>query len=284
MTYVTSRPSLTIFATVPPAPNSESSGCAVTTMTRSILSLNPVSSRFEQADRSHARRSQATHGPTRARGPRYNGATRAVLRPPTVQRVLAVPATTEPRAPFSGHPRSNACSRSPLQRSHARRSQATHGPTRARGPRYNAYSPPTLQPSDPRRSQATHGPTPAPGPRYTVATRAVLRPPTVQRVLAVPATTEPRAPFSGHPRSNACSRSPLQRSHARRSQATHGPTRARGHRYNGATRAVLRPPTVQRVLAVPATTPTPRPRYNRATRAVLRPPTVQRLLPVPATP
>src|SRR5205807_2037009 len=44
--------------------------------------------------------------------------------------------TTEPRAPFSGHPRSNACSRSPLQRSHARRSQATHGPTRARGPRY----------------------------------------------------------------------------------------------------------------------------------------------------
>src|SRR5439155_1690191 len=43
------------------------------------------------------------------------GATRAVLRPPTVQRVLAVPATTEPRAPFSGHPRSNACSRSPLQ-------------------------------------------------------------------------------------------------------------------------------------------------------------------------
>src|SRR2546422_3451062 len=67
---------------------------------------------------------------------RYNGATRAVLRPPTVQRVLAVPATTEPRAPFSGHPRSNACSRSPLQRSHARRSQATHGPTRARGPRY----------------------------------------------------------------------------------------------------------------------------------------------------
>src|SRR2546426_2053371 len=77
-------------------------------MTRSILSLNPVSSRFERADRSHARRSQATHGPTRARGPRYNGATRAVLRPPTVQRVLAVPATTEPRAPFSGHPRSNA--------------------------------------------------------------------------------------------------------------------------------------------------------------------------------
>src|SRR5438128_5654805 len=84
-------------------------------MTRSILSLNPVSSRFERADRSHARRSQATHGPTRARGPRYNGATRAVLRPPTVQtrargpryngatravlrpptvqRVLAVPAT-----------------------------------------------------------------------------------------------------------------------------------------------------------------------------------------------
>src|SRR2546429_1251510 len=54
-------------------------------MTRSILSLNPVSSRFERADRSHARRSQATHGPTRARGPRYNGATRAVLRPPTVQ-------------------------------------------------------------------------------------------------------------------------------------------------------------------------------------------------------
>src|SRR5438876_724529 len=192
-------------------------------MTRSILSLNPVSSRFERADRSHARRSQATHGPTRARGPRYSGATRAVLRPPTVQRVLAVPATTEPRAPFSGHPRSNACSRSPLQRSHARRSQATHGPTRARGPRYNG------------------------------ATRAVLRPPTVQRVLAVPATTEPRAPFSGHPRSNACSRSPLQRSHARRSQATHGPTRARGPRYNGATRAVLRPPTVQRVLAVPAT-------------------------------
>src|SRR5204863_293098 len=38
MTYVTSRPSLTIFATVPPAPNSESSGCAVTTITRSILS------------------------------------------------------------------------------------------------------------------------------------------------------------------------------------------------------------------------------------------------------
>src|SRR2546426_285528 len=75
-------------------------------MTRSILSLNPVSSRFERADRSHARRSQATHGPTRARGPRYNGATRAVLRPPTVQRVLAVPATTEPRAPFSGHPQS----------------------------------------------------------------------------------------------------------------------------------------------------------------------------------
>src|SRR5438309_807941 len=43
----------------------------------------------------------------------------------------------EPCAPFSGHPRYNACSRSPLQRSHARRSQATHGPTRARGPRYN---------------------------------------------------------------------------------------------------------------------------------------------------
>jgi hypothetical protein len=36
--YATSRPSLTNFATVPPAPNSESSGCAVITITRSILS------------------------------------------------------------------------------------------------------------------------------------------------------------------------------------------------------------------------------------------------------
>src|SRR2546429_1650760 len=46
ITYVTSQPSLTSFATVPPAPNSESSGCAVTTSTRSILSLNGISSRF----------------------------------------------------------------------------------------------------------------------------------------------------------------------------------------------------------------------------------------------
>src|SRR5262245_2708923 len=38
MTYVTSQPSLTSLAMVPPAPNSESSGCAVTTRTRSILS------------------------------------------------------------------------------------------------------------------------------------------------------------------------------------------------------------------------------------------------------
>src|SRR3989442_15210269 len=65
-------------------------------MTRSILSLNPVSSRFERADRSHARRSQATHGPTRARGPRYNEATRAVLSPPPRQRGLKVPATSTP--------------------------------------------------------------------------------------------------------------------------------------------------------------------------------------------
>src|SRR5439155_1671979 len=174
-----------------------------TTEPRAPFSGHPRSNACSRSplQRSHARRSHATHGPTRARGPRYNGATRAVLRPPTVQRVLAVPATASPRAPFSGHPPSHPYSRSPLQRSHARRSQATHGPTRA------------------------------PGPRYNGATRAVLRPPSVQRLLAAPATTEPRAPFSGHPRSNACSRSPLQRSHARRSQATHGPTRARGPRY-----------------------------------------------------
>src|SRR3954470_14165416 len=38
ITYVTSQPSLTSLATVPPVPNSESSGCAVTTSARSILS------------------------------------------------------------------------------------------------------------------------------------------------------------------------------------------------------------------------------------------------------
>src|SRR5439155_14189012 len=38
ITYVTSQPSLTSLAMVPPAPNSESSGCAVTTIARWIFS------------------------------------------------------------------------------------------------------------------------------------------------------------------------------------------------------------------------------------------------------
>src|SRR6058998_3739115 len=100
MTYVTSRPSLTIFATVPPAPNSESSGCAVTTITRSILSaiepprsfgcgshcqVHSLASRRASPSlrgRRSARTARFTDSPRGARRRASAGAARLALPPP----------------------------------------------------------------------------------------------------------------------------------------------------------------------------------------------------------
>src|SRR3989442_15855207 len=77
--------------------------------------------------RSEAGLPQATGGGGRPRGPRYNGAERASLRPPAVDAGLAGPGTTELSVPLSGHLRLMPASRPPAQRTRPSPSPATWG-------------------------------------------------------------------------------------------------------------------------------------------------------------
>src|SRR5213076_1342137 len=111
MTYVTSRPSLTIFATVPPAPNSESSVCAVTTITRSILSAIEPPRSFGcgshcQVHRlaspsAAARTATFTDSPRGARRRASAGAARLAL--PGSQTRLAARVAEPPQPPLGSH-------------------------------------------------------------------------------------------------------------------------------------------------------------------------------------
>src|SRR5947207_11971619 len=98
-----------------------------------------TSARTASSSRSRTRSGRRSSG----RGPRASrpSSTSSPIsrrgRRPSASRRTRPKRTTEPRAPGSGHLGSEPGSRAPLQRSHARLTRATWGPSRARGPRYN---------------------------------------------------------------------------------------------------------------------------------------------------